>query len=129
MFREEPQERRTIQISLFSTCEILETNQFIYITSPSLNTLKISCASETSVTPHTSTHRYNSRTELMSPNCIFTDLEFLLASVYKLLPLNRYTVVDPSLRLKKNSIVCVRERTTPTERPPLVGEVIANFCR
>jgi hypothetical protein len=22
----------------------------------------------------------------------------------------------------------VRERTTPTERPPLVGEVIANFC-
>jgi hypothetical protein len=30
--------------------------------------------------------------------------------------------------LKKNSMVWVRERTTPTERPPLVGEVIANFC-
>jgi hypothetical protein len=28
-----------------------------------------------------------------------------------------------------NSIVWVRERTIPTERPPLVGEVIANFCR
>jgi hypothetical protein len=28
----------------------------------------------------------------------------------------------------KNSMVLVRERTTPTERPPLVGEVIANFC-
>jgi hypothetical protein len=27
-----------------------------------------------------------------------------------------------------NSMVWVRERTTPTERPPLVGEVIANFC-
>jgi hypothetical protein len=27
-----------------------------------------------------------------------------------------------------NSIVLVRERTIPTERPPLVGEVIANFC-
>jgi hypothetical protein len=26
-----------------------------------------------------------------------------------------------------NSMVCVRERTIPTERPPLV-EVIANFC-
>jgi hypothetical protein len=25
-------------------------------------------------------------------------------------------------------MVFVRERTTPTERPPLVGEVIANFC-
>jgi hypothetical protein len=27
-----------------------------------------------------------------------------------------------------NSMVWVRERTTPTERPPHVGEVIANFC-
>jgi hypothetical protein len=25
-------------------------------------------------------------------------------------------------------MVLVRERTIPTERPPLVGEVIANFC-
>jgi hypothetical protein len=29
---------------------------------------------------------------------------------------------------KKSSMVRVRERTIPTERPPLVGEVIANFC-
>jgi hypothetical protein len=27
-----------------------------------------------------------------------------------------------------NSMVWVRERTIPTERPPLVGEVSANFC-
>jgi hypothetical protein len=27
-----------------------------------------------------------------------------------------------------NYMVWVRERTIPTERPPLVGEVIANFC-
>jgi hypothetical protein len=27
-----------------------------------------------------------------------------------------------------NTMVWVRERTIPTERPPLVGEVIANFC-
>jgi hypothetical protein len=27
-----------------------------------------------------------------------------------------------------NSMVWVRERTIPTERPPLVGEVIANLC-
>jgi hypothetical protein len=25
-------------------------------------------------------------------------------------------------------MVWVRERTIPTDRPPLVGEVIANFC-
>jgi hypothetical protein len=29
---------------------------------------------------------------------------------------------------KTNSMVWVRERTIPTERPPLVDEVIANFC-
>jgi hypothetical protein len=30
-------------------------------------------------------------------------------------------------QIKKNSMVWVRERTIPTERPPLVGEVVANF--
>jgi hypothetical protein len=34
------------------------------------------------------------------------------------------------LKTKKlNSMVWVHERTIPTEQPPLVGEVIANFCR
>jgi hypothetical protein len=28
---------------------------------------------------------------------------------------------------KLNSVALVREQTMPTERPPLVGEVIANF--
>jgi hypothetical protein len=31
-------------------------------------------------------------------------------------------------KTKLNSMVWVRERTTPTKRPPLLGEVIANFC-
>jgi hypothetical protein len=30
--------------------------------------------------------------------------------------------------LKLNSVAVVRKRTIPTERPPLVGEVSANFC-
>jgi hypothetical protein len=29
---------------------------------------------------------------------------------------------------KLNSVVLVRKRTIPTERPPLVGEVSAHFC-
>jgi hypothetical protein len=29
---------------------------------------------------------------------------------------------------KRNSVPLVRERTIPTERPPLVDEIIANFC-
>jgi len=28
----------------------------------------------------------------------------------------------------KNSVALVRKRTIPTERPPPVGEVSANFC-
>jgi hypothetical protein len=32
------------------------------------------------------------------------------------------------LKLKLNSMALVRERTIPTERPPLVDEVSANFC-
>ena len=31
-------------------------------------------------------------------------------------------------RLKLNSVALVRPRTIPTERPPPVGEVSANFC-
>ena len=30
--------------------------------------------------------------------------------------------------IKLNSVVLVRERIIPTERPPPVGEVSANFC-
>jgi hypothetical protein len=31
-------------------------------------------------------------------------------------------------KTKLNSVALVRERTIPTERPLLVGEVSANFC-
>jgi hypothetical protein len=30
---------------------------------------------------------------------------------------------------KTNSVVLVRKRTIPTERPPLIGKVSADFCR
>jgi hypothetical protein len=33
---------------------------------------------------------------------------------------------SPNIILK-NSVACVRERTIPTERPPLVGEVSDNI--
>jgi hypothetical protein len=36
-------------------------------------------------------------------------------------------VASTSEYKQTNSMVWVRERTIPTERPPLVGEVIANF--
>jgi hypothetical protein len=39
-----------------------------------------------------------------------------------------YSALRAKTKKKLNSMVCVRERTIPTERPPLIGEVIANFC-
>ena len=36
--------------------------------------------------------------------------------------------VEHLLNLNLNSVALVRERTIPTERPPPVGEVSANFC-
>ena len=33
-----------------------------------------------------------------------------------------------SIKTKLNTVALVRERTIPTERPPPVGEVSANFC-
>jgi hypothetical protein len=35
---------------------------------------------------------------------------------------------DTKLKTKLNTVALVRERTIPTERPPLVREVSANFC-
>ena len=32
------------------------------------------------------------------------------------------------IKLNNSSVALVRERTIPTERPPPVGEVSANFC-
>jgi len=39
-----------------------------------------------------------------------------------------YKLSTTIVKKKKNSVALVRERTIPTERPPPVGEVSANFC-
>jgi len=39
-----------------------------------------------------------------------------------------WKVVHANDTLKQNSVALVRTRTVPTERPPPVGEVSANFC-
>jgi hypothetical protein len=43
---------------------------------------------------------------------------------------NKMTSVKRQIQSEalQHSMVWVRERTIPTERPPLVGKVIANFC-
>jgi hypothetical protein len=53
------------------------------------------------------------------------DLVMEYSSIQEALqPVNRFTT-----KQKTNSVVLVRKRTIPTERPPLVGEVSANFLR
>ena len=60
-----------------------------------------------------------------------TDLKKMIYGVsikffpdYKLLLQENYV----ENKTKLNSVALVRERTVPTERPPPVGEVSANFC-
>jgi hypothetical protein len=40
----------------------------------------------------------------------------------------KYFITQSQQYKKLNSLAWVRERTIPTERPPLVSEVTANFC-
>jgi hypothetical protein len=65
------------------------------------------------------------RTSQISPHRIFN---FLNVYVYHKRAFEEVVVTKMLIILKLNSMVWVRERTIPTERPPLVSEVIANFC-
>ena len=49
--------------------------------------------------------------------------------LYDIFPhyLTNGTILEKKV-IKLNSVALVRERTIPTERPPPVGEVSANFC-
>jgi hypothetical protein len=47
---------------------------------------------------------------------------------YSSLLLHPSTIKVCIIKTKLNSVALVRERTIPTERPPPVGEVSANFC-
>jgi hypothetical protein len=46
----------------------------------------------------------------------------------KIKQLNKKYIIANHIKLKLNSVALVRKRTIPTERPPHVGEVSANFC-
>jgi hypothetical protein len=42
--------------------------------------------------------------------------------------LSHFKIYKTETDMEKNSMALVRDRTILTERPPLVGEVSANFC-
>ena len=56
---------------------------------------------------------------------------FTMSTVCQLSECNSQSICDKvwcHIYIKLNSVALVRERTIPTERPPPVGEVSANFC-
>jgi hypothetical protein len=53
---------------------------------------------------------------------------FTLSFASKLVVLAAHKLRHNIMTLKLNSMALVRERTIPTEQPPPVGEVSANFC-
>jgi hypothetical protein len=71
---------------------------------------------DTAYRAHAGNRTRISQSSISSPGTISAQLfSFTLLSTFQ-------------VSIKKNSMVWVREWTIPTERPPLVGEVIANFC-
>jgi len=65
------------------------------------------------------------RTRLAAKTAKF--LEFIIP-LSRQAPLLELLHVAVPCKLKLNSVALVRTRTIPTERPPPVGEVSANFC-
>ena len=106
-------ERKLLQLSFRRKC------------SWSADTLKMepTTSSETSATIHKSKWCH------IPPDC--TECLFYRAPDHGICPgMSRRmqtVLADPTVDTK-NSVASVRERTIPTERPPPVGEVSANFC-
>jgi hypothetical protein len=73
--------------------------------------------------------RLESDGKWLQPAYLFLPPQFCIA-----MPMCWTEMLEPkkwngvNYKTKKNSVARVRERTTPTERPPLVDEVSANFC-
>jgi hypothetical protein len=57
-----------------------------------------------------------------NPNCLRVRYDILLVQC------TTHNAVIPFYKLTKNSVDLVRKRTIPTELPPHVGELSANFC-
>jgi hypothetical protein len=67
-----------------------------------------------------------SEVQLESSACLFR-----LCRVYRAKNWNRAKVASAfrfNADSRKRNLSLVRERTIPTEKPPLIGEVTANFC-
>jgi hypothetical protein len=64
---------------------------------------------------------------LLVHSCVFMVM-CEVVGMYVLLPCAYKPFGQWQVDIKLNSVAWVRERTIPTERPPLVGQVNANFC-
>jgi hypothetical protein len=59
---------------------------------------------------------------------LFADSLLSISSLHLISYTYQHIIVKYKTKKQTNPMVWFRERTIPTERPPLLGEVIANFC-
>jgi hypothetical protein len=59
---------------------------------------------------------------------VMTTAKLRIISLLTLFDPVPFTATVPADCIRTDSVALVRERTIPTKRPPLVGEVSANFC-
>ena len=73
--------------------------------------------------------RYNNTRSFAANMCfdITKEIDRELDTIEEILKFNKGAGLVIA-KTKLNSVALVRERTIPTERPPPVGEVSANFC-
>jgi hypothetical protein len=71
---------------------------------------------------------YNILIEFAVPMKLVRLIKMCLNETYSKVRIGKHLSDSFPIEKKKHSMVWVHERTIPTERPPLVGEVIANFC-
>ena len=68
------------------------------------------------------------RSKAVNRNYFWTVVYFMAQTYYKLRFSHKAISRHKYQNKQTNSVVLVRTRTIPTERPPPVGEVSANFC-
>jgi hypothetical protein len=93
---------------------------------PTLKTEEV-CASETFVTLLTSIGFKGPRAETILTMNHCKRLKSLIALCKQHVSITLCNEME-TININKNSVALVRERTIPTERLPLVGEVSSNFC-
>jgi hypothetical protein len=97
-----------------------------------IRALEDQCLATNNYTTAVTRQRYSKHADFLDNDSTLTEERHLLCSqCWDLKSDSQQNLValgNNNNNNNNNSVALVRERTIPTERPPLVGEMIANFC-